>query len=174
VSYNAAMLKPTLIVFLVGMVFMATTNGKRPKFHEFAVKDIYRGKPAAPKLVSKDQKLFRTMIRRSARSKVEFAGHYTVPRWGCGSGCSVFVIVDSISGRVYDGLNVEDNEMLVFYEETNYPPADRIAFHPNSRLLKINGCPSERNCGFYNYEMINGEGLKLIGKELLPAKYQPH
>jgi hypothetical protein len=42
------------------------------------------------------------MIRKGARANVEFAGHYTVPRWGCGTGCNQFVIVDSVSGTVYD------------------------------------------------------------------------
>jgi hypothetical protein len=48
-----------------------------------------------------------------------------------------------------------------------------MEFHPNSRLMKIDGCPGEENCGFYDYEMVDGKGLKLLRKELLPKQYQP-
>jgi hypothetical protein len=34
--------------------------------------------------------------------------------------------------------------------------------------MKINPCPYEQNCGLYDYEMVEGKGLKLIRKELLP------
>jgi hypothetical protein len=142
-------------------------SGARPGFQDFAVKKIFRGAPAAPKLVTKDQKLFRTMIRQGARSKVEFAGHYTVPRWGCGAGCSDFVIVDSISGRIYDGFATADFP-LEWFDEHSGTTMERVEFRPESRLFKINGCPSERDCGFYDYEMVDGEGLKLVRKELLP------
>lgn len=109
------------------------------------------------------------MIREGAKSKVQFAGHYTVPRWGCGAGCSTFVIVDSISGAVYNAFNVAD-----------LPPAwiekhgeqEQMEFHPNSRLIKINGCINEQNCGFYDYAMVEGKGLRLVRKELLPKEFQ--
>jgi hypothetical protein len=52
--------------------------------------------------------MFRTMIRKGANSKVKFAGHYTVPLFGCGLGCASFYIADSISGKVYDGFSVAD------------------------------------------------------------------
>ena len=47
-----------------------------------------------------------------------------------------------------------------------------MEFHPNSRLLKINACPNETNCGLYDYVMVEGKGLKLIRKELLPQEFQ--
>ena len=78
----------------------------RPKFSDYPVKKIYRGKPARP-VITKEWHFYRTMIRRGADYEVEFAGHYTIPRWGCGTNCNVFVIVDSISGRVYDGLGLD-------------------------------------------------------------------
>jgi hypothetical protein len=38
--------------------------------------------------------------------------------------------------------------------------------------MKVNGCPNERDCGFYDYIMVEGEGLKLIRKRLLPKEFQ--
>ena len=49
---------------------------------------------------------------------------------------------------------------------------ERMEFHPNSRLLKVNACPNEANCGLYDYVMVEGRGLKLVRKELLPEEFQ--
>lgn len=153
---------------LAAAVGWAQQPEARPQFKDFAVKSVYNGAPATPKL-GKDQQTFRTRIRSGARSPVEFAGHYTVPRWGCGAGCSFFVIVDSITGTVYDGFEVADLP-LSWLEK--HPEILRIELHRRSRLFKVNGCPGETNCGFYDYEMKEGTGLVLVRRELLPAEHQ--
>lgn len=146
---------------------------KRPRFGDYAVSQIYQGTPATPTLSTRMQRLFRTMIRNGAKHSVEFAGHYTVPLWGCGAGCTSFAIADSTSGHVYDAPFEVVTELPGAWEEKqngNLP--ERIEFHPDSRLMKINGCPNERNCGFYDYLMVDGEGLKLLQKKLLPKEFQ--
>jgi hypothetical protein len=113
------------------------------------------------------------MIRKGARANVEFAGHYTVPRWGCGTGCNQFVIVDSVSGTVYD-TPFSVVELPGRWEEAHNPGNhERMEFHLESRLMKLNMCPNEKDCGFYDYVMIDGKGLRLVGRQLLPKEYQP-
>jgi hypothetical protein len=155
-----------LCLFARGLI---QTDKPRPKFKDYAIKEIYRGKPAPPAL-SKDQRMFRTVIREGAKAKVEFSGHYTVPLFGCGSGCSGFYIVDSTNGHVYDGFAVA--ELPIAWQEKHGPENERLEFHPYSRLLKVNGCPGETNCGFYDYAMVDGVGLRLVHKELLPKEFQ--
>ena len=163
----------SILAFAVlGAELQAGPPGVRPRFEDFAVKTIYRGIPAAPKLVTEDQKMFRARIRAAAKAKVEFAGHYTIPSWGCGTGCNDYVVADSITGAIYDGLYVVDLPSA-WLEEHEHGEAKRMEYHPHSRLLKINGCPGERDCGFYDYEMVDGKGLRLLRKDLLPQKYQP-
>lgn len=141
----------------------------RPKFTDYVVNEIYRNKPAPP-VLSKDQRIFRTVIREGAKAKVQFSGHYTVPVFGCGSGCTDFYIVDSLSGRVYDGFAVA--ELPMAWQESHGAENERLEFHPSSRLLKVNGCPGEINCGFYDYVMVDGAGFKLVRKTLLPREFQ--
>jgi hypothetical protein len=154
----SAMPKGVLVLLVLSVELLAAPAGARPSFQDFPV--------------AKQQRTFRTMIRQGAKSKVEFAGHYTVPTWGCGGGCAEFVIADSITGRVYDGLLATELP-LEWSDEHKDSPKESIEFHPDSRLLKLNGCPNELNCGFYDYEMVEGTGLRLVRKELLPKKYQP-
>lgn len=103
---------------------------------------------------------------------MEFAGHYTVPVFGCGAGCSAFYIVDSVTGRVYDGFGVVEMPSWWLEKQPGNPP-DRIQFTPSSRLLKINGCPKEKDCGYYDYVMEDGKGLEFLQKWLLPKEFQP-
>jgi hypothetical protein len=137
----------------------------RPQFRDYPARNIYHGKPAAP-IITSEFRMFRTRIRRGAKSEVQFAGHYTIPRWGCGTECINFVIVDSKRGKVYDGFGVQELP-FTWLEKHGGDAIERMEFHVNSRLLKINACPNEENCGLYDYEMIDGKGLKLIRKELL-------
>ena len=142
----------------------------RPRFRDYKVKNIYRGNPAAP-IITKESRTFRSMIRRGANSNVEFAGHYTVPRWGCGTNCNGFVIVDSKTGKIYAGFGVHGLP-FAWVEEHGGDAIERMEFYPNSRLLQINACPNEVDCGLYDYEMIDGKGLKLLRVDLLPKEFQ--
>ena len=97
-----------LLVFLLGSLMLSAQSiPSRPSFENYPSKQIYQGTPAPPKL-DHDQEMFRTVIRRGAKPEVQFAGHYTVPPFGCGAGCSAFAIVDSITGEVYDGFTIAD------------------------------------------------------------------
>lgn len=156
------------LVIMIASAWTQEHQDSRPDFKDYSVLRVYSGHPAAPKL-SKAQRTFRTRIREGAKSPVQFAGHYTVPAWGCGAGCSAFVIVDSITGAVYDGFSVAD---LPPSWVEKHPDQLRMEFHPQSRLFKINGCPNEENCGFYDYVMTEKMGLRLVKKELLPKEFQ--
>jgi hypothetical protein len=168
---------PMRVVFLLVCLLVPLVRGistpadeSRPKFNEYPVKTVYRGRPAPP-VITKKWRIMRTRIRQGADSDVEFGGHYTLPRWGCGASCNGFVIVDSISGKIYDGLGL-DELPLRWLEGHSGDAVERMEFHPDSRLLKINACLNEANCGLYDYVMIEGTGLKLLRKELLPKEFQ--
>lgn len=160
------------LVLIIGLGLFAGPTKPRPKFGDYPVREIYSGTPAIPKL-SKGQRTFRTMIRRGAENKVEFAGHYTVPRWGCGTSCNQFAIADSVTGTVYDVPFAVVQFPGAWFDKHKMDTYKRMEFYPSSRLMKISGCPNERDCGFYDYVMVEGRGLELVRKELLPKQYQP-
>jgi hypothetical protein len=168
IGYDLGMHRAICVLAIVCTGWAQQSKSARPEFKNYAVEQVFTGAPAAPKL-SKGQRMFRTMIREGAKAKVQFAGHYTVPAWGCGAGCVDFVIVDSISGRVYDGFVVA---MMPLEWTDKHGFKEQLGFNAKSRLMKITGCPGETNCGFYDYEMVEGQGLKLLRKQLLPKEYQ--
>lgn len=87
-------------------------------------------------------------------------------------GCTLFVVVDSRTGKVYDFPATVVDLPGEWVEKNMGDSYRRMEFHPNSRLMKPNSCPGERDCGLYDYVMVEGKGLKLVRKELLPKKYQ--
>jgi len=163
-----------LSFYLLSGVALLYAAGPRPEFSDYPVKSIYKGPHAKPKM-DVGQRRFRTRIKEDSRPPVEFAGHYTMPRFGCGALCTMFFIVDAVSGKVYDGFTIQ--ELPQTYLEQYFPDYSknplRFELHPDSRLFKINGCIGEHDCGFYDFEMVKGKGLKLIRKELLPKEFQP-
>ena len=44
---------------------------------------------------------FRTRLIEGAKKGPNFAGHYTVVTWGCGTNCAVVAIVDAKTGIVH-------------------------------------------------------------------------
>ncbi|HEU0013483.1 MAG TPA: hypothetical protein VFQ45_07350 [Longimicrobium sp.] len=71
-----------------------------PRFEQYPARDTFTGTPAPVKLESARAREFRTMLRQGAAKGPNFAGHYTVVEWGCGSPCHAYAIVDARTGRV--------------------------------------------------------------------------
>src|SRR6266436_5502287 len=156
-------------------IFLAqnsTSEKKDPKFTDYPVEEIYRGNPVPPNIITAKSRRYRTMIRDGASGKVQFSGHYTIAEWGCGTDCMEFAIVDSISGMVYDEFWISGFPADWWNDHPSDQDADRLKFVPDSRLLKIKGCPNDHDCGFYDYEMVDGQGLRTVRKRLLPKRYQ--
>jgi hypothetical protein len=164
------MVRILLVLLLTSLTLSAQTVPARPAFSAYPVKRLYKGSPAPPKCEQQQESACR-IIRDGAKSEVQFAGHYTVPQFGLGAGASAFFIVDSLTGKVYNGIGVEDLPYRWVERQSGDQPL-RVQFLPTSRLLKINGCPNETDCGYYDYVMVEGRGLKLVQKWLLPKEFQ--
>jgi hypothetical protein len=88
-------------IILLSCVVIAQ-DSTQLKFDDFKVTDIFNGKPREPDLSShKKAKMYHTVIRKGSKSGVNFAGHYNVVIWGCGTSCQAFAIIDVITGKVY-------------------------------------------------------------------------
>ena len=139
---------------LAGLGALAQVNEKEPawalKFSDFAVLESFHGKTAKPILTTRSQRTFRSAITQAAAKGPNFAGHYTIAEWGCGSGCMSVAVVDAASGKVFSGpfkilsIPMAEGEGGHEYQGTVY--------QLKSRLFIADGCPQEANCGTYYYE----------------------
>jgi hypothetical protein len=66
------------------------------------------GRPARVDLTSdSDAPRFRTRLTEGAAEGPNFAGHFTIITWGCGTQCVVDALVDARSGRVYSDTTLD-------------------------------------------------------------------
>src|SRR5687768_16809848 len=62
-----------------------------PKFSDFGVTNIVKGKPADVDLSSHPKaRRYRTQLRVQTAEGANFAGHYRLAKWGSGTGCAEF------------------------------------------------------------------------------------
>lgn len=75
-----------------------------PRFEQYPARDPFTGTPAPVDLSSAEgARQFRTALREGAAKGPNFAGHYTMVEWGCGTACQSFAVVDARTGRVTFG-----------------------------------------------------------------------
>src|SRR5215469_1656092 len=120
------------------------------KFEDYAAATDFKGKPAIPILTTRFARMFRTQIRDAAKKGPNFAGHYTIAEWGCGSGCVSMAVVDAASGRVF--AVPFKSLALPLPENANARELQGLVYKVNSRLFIADGCPEEVKCGTYYYE----------------------
>jgi len=106
-----------------------------------------------------DARTFRTRLTEGLRGGVNFAGHYIVVGWGCGTGCISGAIIDGRTGEVF--WPEQFNALGVWYGADSYVDQP-VAYKKNSRLLIITGVPGEKSedapdrpSGVYYYEWKN-------------------
>jgi hypothetical protein len=107
--------------------------------------------------------IYRTQIREQASEGPNFAGHFTVAKWGCGSPCLAFVIIDAKSVVIYDHVP------SVGCADTTGIDAS-IEFKLTSCLVMTTGFSKELGCGTDFYEW-NGKKLSLIHFEPWTSKH---
>ncbi len=63
---------------------------------------IYKGKLKDPDFkTNPDSNFFITRIKDGCQEGINFAGHYTLIYWGCGTACQYGVVVDRITGEIF-------------------------------------------------------------------------
>ncbi len=156
-----------LCTFMLAAGFSAPVSSyaagcKAPSFADYpAVPESTKQQPAArPSLTTAKSRLFRTAIRQDFAEKANFAGHYRVTTWGCGTDCRDFAIADKNTGSVYT-MPGESSVSGVMGNDD-----DRISFRPDSRLFVVAGCFNEDEACLNNpkkrfYEWT-GKRLRLI------------
>jgi hypothetical protein len=131
---------------LAGSVLLAQApsmpDRKRlPRFEDFRVptpipKRNNNAWIATPRFMSRAEKdeiaNHTNRIRDATREGPDFAGHYAIVRWGCGSDCLNFVIVDVGTGEIYDTPFVGASGCPYYLDKL-------LSYRLDSRLLIVTG-----------------------------------
>jgi hypothetical protein len=120
---------------------------------------VYKGKLAPPNFkTDKAAWLYRTQIREQCKNNgINFAGHYTLCKWGCGSECLDFAIVNRIDGRInYSNIAIKQDD--VFYT---------LLYKANSKLILLNDWKLQAPKGYIS---CYKDDYKLIAVEWINNK----
>ena len=155
------------LMVLVGSVLLfsfAASAQKTPTFAQYRVK-VERKKSVTVDLAShKRAKTFRTNLKNAAKEPVNFAGHYILTNWGCGTNCSMAGIIDARTGRVYFPAQLEGyGYALQDWEGTDEP----LEYEANSKLLVLRGYTGgelnkDKPSGGIHYFEWNGSTLRRV------------
>jgi hypothetical protein len=136
-----------------------------PSFVDFPATDVFHGKPVPPILTTPADRLFRTRIREGAKKGPNFAGHYTIAVWGCGSLCTSMVVVNANTGKVFPGpFDILGHFWIGYYlGDTTDKDAPYLDYRLTSNLLVVRGCPedADEKCATYFYKWTN-RGFRLL------------
>ncbi|MDB5846255.1 MAG: hypothetical protein JWP29_7 [Rhodoferax sp.] len=114
--------------------------GDPPGFESFPAGKLFTGKPAKPDIRTQAlARLFRTRLLEGARTGSNFAGHYTVIRWGCGAGCTQLAIADAVSGRVFFPANLQSVDNVNVDTAFDDAGINLVQYRRDSRLLVVIG-----------------------------------
>ena len=162
-------MRPACIILflLISFIEGIAENVKVPSYKDFAVTNIFKGKPAEVNLSSDpDAYMFRTQLRRQAADGPNFAGHYKIAIWGCGTSCQQFAIIDSQNGRVFFPP-VLPYVTFVQWDGTNAG----LQFRIDSNLLILHGSPKEEPKVGTFYYLWQTNVLRLIQADFKKITY---
>jgi hypothetical protein len=170
--------KKTIIMFFAGLMLHLQSSGsaqvqsgRLPRFEDYPVTNIYKGKPAKPIISTPQARMFRTVVREGvdkgwgvltngfAGSKgPNFAGKMIAIQWGCGSPCLQMAMVDAETGRIYfppinwgGGLKTTDFELpvLTYPDDVSQNPKMSFRLHSSLFIIECNAGKGEHPFTYY-------------------------
>ena len=110
---------------------------RTPRFADFPVRKAWKGRPAEVKLITSEARSYRRRLRDAAKEKPNFAGHFRVVLWGCGSECIAGAILDLPTGQVVAPPNLENSgESHLSFCQSAYAPSG-LEYRVDSKLLIV-------------------------------------
>jgi hypothetical protein len=162
-----------LVIAVFTLCFSISSVGQRAPEPAFSSYKVPVEKATAKSINFKNDsaaRTFKTRLSEALKEGVNFAGHYIVAGWGCGTGCISGAIIDARTGNVV--WPIELYSLGVWYEGNSYVD-EPVAYRKNSRLLIISGSPGvldgqkDKPNGKYFYEW-RGNALHQI--KFIPFK----
>ena len=71
-----------------------------PRFEDFLVPELSSRSADLDTTHDSTAKRFRTVLRSALKDGPNFAGHYSIATWGCGTQCLSYAVIDAATGRL--------------------------------------------------------------------------
>ena len=88
---------------LFGTLLLVAFQGQLPRFEDFRVSSVYRGRTARTDFsTNPDARRFHTRLTLRPSDRPNFAGEWVIVTWGCGTACQSGAMVSARTGRIVD------------------------------------------------------------------------
>ena len=128
---------------LLVLATLSAQSANVPAFEDFPVATRWHGKPAAPQFDGKglpdSDARARETVELSAEDGPNFAGRFTVTRWGCGTGCFRIVVIDAPTGRIFRDMPFATLD-IGYNHDTEEHKYGGLSYRAASSLLVAEGC----------------------------------
>lgn len=124
-----------------------------PAFEDCPATVLAKHAPPRRLVFDARSRIYHSVITDAARGPVDFAGHYILAQWGCGSACLIAAAVDTKTGRVTS----------LPFTVSDWPPdvTAPLTYRANSCMLIVEGSRNESDeHGTYYYD-FDGEAFRL-------------
>lgn len=126
-----------------------------PSFEDYREPLIRLKSEAKPKIVSSQDREFKTRVIEASKQSVNFGGHYVLSSFGCGASCIMSFALNKKSGKV------SWLPFTVCCSDSVETGAEPIVFKKDSRLVVVTGSRNEQGKGVYYYELKQGQFVLL-------------
>lgn len=154
----------SLAALLLAFISVGFAQTGTPGFTQYAAR-VENIKNVKVNLRShKSANMFRTNLRNAAKGGVNFAGHFILTTWGCGTNCTQSAIIDARNGRVFFPPQLEGAGFGFCDLPEDTEP---LVYKANSRLLVLSGFKGgdlekdNSRCGIYYLEWT-GAGFRQV------------
>ena len=112
-SSHTVKIKLSVLALIFAFLFLcpnaiAFAKKRIPRFEDYPVTTIYKGKPIPLKLTREEKRVYGEKLQHTIENygEVDFAGRYIVAYWSCGMWCNWSAVIDAKTGKVYwwDGI----------------------------------------------------------------------
>ncbi|SRR5258708_2448596 len=141
--------------------------GEPPTFETYSVLVQKAQQPAKVKLDSHPMgRKYRTVLKQGALVGPNFAGHYTLVAWGCGTQCQTAAVIDAQTGQVYFPSQLQP----IAYQAVTDGTVP-LQYKLDSRLLVAAGSARDRDDSIgLHYFVWTGRALKEV--LFVPKRWQ--
>ena len=130
----------------------AQEKSRVPRFEEYSVKEVYKGKSARPILTTPKHRQYEIYITAVADGGANFAGHYAVIMLNCGDTCITADFLDLRSGKI-----VHRTFSASGWRE-HHDAFRKVEFRSDSRLIVFaGGISGKPPVGWHFFVFDNGK-----------------
>jgi hypothetical protein len=152
----------TLPLIIAAATAAGWASNPAPRFEDFRVAVQARTAFAKLRLLTAQDKEYRTELATAFREPVNFAGHHVLATIGCGASCILTAVIDTKTGTV----------AWLPFSTCCWPLAvsQPLDFRKDSKLLVLHGQRNEAgDAGPHYYQFVDGRFTELRRSPMAPS-----